>query len=222
MSPIEDDLVKLVDDLRDNVVDRRAEAEKRAVVSCDSAFDAIIGRAAVEDELGALKLNVPALVLNRGAIAAEDDSRRSAAVGIGNFTDEWALGAASIGCQCFGLISILGVDHDFGTACEATWMSCPRVMRICWMALRMSGFCLSAITASLSVMSGTFGLRCLAMRPASDFSKSAMIIFCCIANFSLSLRVGFPSRSQRFVELARCWQRQIELVRKLPHPEEQA
>ena len=31
---IEDDLVKLVDDLRDNVVDRRAEAEKRAVVSC--------------------------------------------------------------------------------------------------------------------------------------------------------------------------------------------
>ena len=64
---IEDDLVKLVDDLRDNVVDRRAKAEKRAVVSCDSAFDAIIRRAAVEDELGALKLNVPALILNREA-----------------------------------------------------------------------------------------------------------------------------------------------------------
>ena len=57
----------------------------------------------------------------------------------------------------------------------------------------------------------------------SDFSKSAIIIFCCIANFSLSLRVSVSCQGQRFVELARCWQRQIELVRKdAQHPEERA
>ena len=67
---VENDLVKLVDDLGDNVVDDRAQAEKRAVVGCASRLDAGNGRAAVEDELGRLKLNVPRLVLDRAAAGA--------------------------------------------------------------------------------------------------------------------------------------------------------
>ena len=50
-------------------------------------------------------------------------------------------------------------------------------------------------------MSGTFGLRCFAMRVASDFSSSANIIFCCVASASLSLSVLAPAFEQRFRKL---------------------
>ena len=67
---VKNDLVELVDDLRDDVVDGRAQAEERAVVGRGAAFDSIKGRSAVEYELSGLELNVPALVLNAAVAAA--------------------------------------------------------------------------------------------------------------------------------------------------------
>ena len=68
--PVEDDLIELINDLRDYVVDDRAQAEKGAVVGRAPRLDAGNGRAAVENELGRLKLNVPRLVLDGAALAA--------------------------------------------------------------------------------------------------------------------------------------------------------
>jgi hypothetical protein len=79
-SSVQDDLVKLVNNLGDDVVDRGAQAEKRAVVGGASSFDSIEGRSAIEDELGGLKLNVPRLILNAAIGVREDDSGGPAAV----------------------------------------------------------------------------------------------------------------------------------------------
>ena len=62
--PVEDDLIELVNYLRDYVVDDRAQAEKGAIVGRAPGLDAGNGRTAVENELGRLKLNVPRLVLH--------------------------------------------------------------------------------------------------------------------------------------------------------------
>ena len=62
--PVEDDLIELINDLGDYVVDDRSQTEKRAIVGRAPGLDAGNGRAAVENELGRLKLNVPGLVLD--------------------------------------------------------------------------------------------------------------------------------------------------------------
>src|SRR4029077_21247649 len=113
-SPVENDLVKLVDDLRDNVVNGRAQAEKCAVVGCASALDSVKSRAAIEDELGGLELYVPRLVLDGAATVPKRNDGGPAAIRIWNLNHGRFL-AYSCACrECFLLLLVLRVDYQLG------------------------------------------------------------------------------------------------------------